>query len=88
MYLLMLVVFVIGYFLIAVEHSIKIDKAASAVLTGVLCWTVLIFGKDVIFADMAAHGGERAGDLLHFLDESLLEHLGEISEILFSFWEP
>lgn len=80
MYLLMIVVFVIGYFLIAVEHSIKIDKAASAVLTGVLCWTVLIFGKDMI---LGGHGGEHGGDMLHYLDESLLEHLGEISEILF-----
>lgn len=35
-----IVVFVIGYFCIAVEHSIKINKTASALLTGVLCWTL------------------------------------------------
>lgn len=40
---LMIVVFVIGYACIALEHPIKIDKAASAILTGVLCWTLYVF---------------------------------------------
>ena len=74
MYLLMIVAFVLGYFLIALEHPLKIDKAASAVLTGVICWTLLIFGQEVIFSDPV---GE------HFIEESLLHHVGEIAEILF-----
>jgi len=49
MYTLMIVVFVIGYLLIALEHNIHIDKGASALLTGVLVWTILIFGADSIW---------------------------------------
>ena len=35
-------VFVIGYLAIAFEHSLKVHKTASAVLTGVVCWTLFI----------------------------------------------
>jgi Na+/H+ antiporter NhaD/arsenite permease-like protein len=53
MYILMVIVFVVGYLAIALEHPIKIDKAASALLTGVLCWTVLVFGAgDILNIDM------------------------------------
>lgn len=53
MYLLMIIVFVLGYLAIALEHPIKIDKAASALLTGVMCWTVLVFGAgDILNIDM------------------------------------
>lgn len=79
MYLLMILIFVIGYVFIALEHTFKIDKAASAVLTGVLTWTALVFGKDAILGTELAHGS----DLMHYVEESLLEHLGEIGEILF-----
>jgi len=37
-----IVVFIIGYLAIAFEHPIKINKTASAILTGVLCWTLLV----------------------------------------------
>lgn len=37
---LIIVVFVIGYICIALEHTIKINKTASALLTGVICWTL------------------------------------------------
>ena len=37
---LILIVFIIGYLAIALEHSIKINKSASAILTGVICWTL------------------------------------------------
>jgi len=37
---IVIIVFVIGYFCIALEHPIKINKTASAILTGVLCWTL------------------------------------------------
>jgi Na+/H+ antiporter NhaD/arsenite permease-like protein len=35
-------VFIAGYALIALEHVVKINKAATALLTGVLCWTVYV----------------------------------------------
>lgn len=74
-YLLMAAVFVIGYLCIALEHPIKIDKAASAILTAVLCWTILVFGADQIFTS--------APDELHGIAAELRHHLGEIAEILF-----
>lgn len=82
MYLLILVIFVIGYTFIALEHKFKIDKAASALLTGVLCWTVLVFGRDTLLA----HNPELSNhleDSITFIDHTLLEHVGEIAEILF-----
>ncbi len=60
-------IFLIGYLAIVLEHPIKINKAASALLTGVLCWTVYILNQS---------DKER---VLH----QLFEHLGEISGILF-----
>jgi Na+/H+ antiporter NhaD/arsenite permease-like protein len=39
-----ILVFVIGYLAIALEHPIKINKTASALLTGVLCWTIYALG--------------------------------------------
>ena len=44
----LVVVFIIGYFCIAMEHSIKIDKSATALLLGMLMWVLFIFGADSI----------------------------------------
>jgi Na+/H+ antiporter NhaD/arsenite permease-like protein len=61
------ILFVLGYTAIALEHQIKINKAASALLIGVLCWTVyILFSNDQ-----------------HLINEQLTEHLGELSGILF-----
>lgn len=64
---LLLIIFAVGYLAIAAEHSININKAASALLTAVLCWTVYIV---------------MAGDI-HLVGEQLAHHLGELSGILF-----
>jgi Na+/H+ antiporter NhaD/arsenite permease-like protein len=39
----MLIVFIIGYIAIALEHFLHINKAATALLLGVVCWIVLVF---------------------------------------------
>ena len=64
---LMILIFVLGYLAIALEHPIKIDKAASALITGVLVWTLFVL----------------SGADQHFIEEELLHHLSEISSILF-----
>lgn len=61
------VVFIIGYALIAFEHKLKVNKAALALLTGVMCWVLYI---------LPSHD-------IHHVGEQLIEHLGEISGILF-----
>jgi len=42
---LVIVVFVLGYLAIALEHPLKINKTASALLTGVICWTLFILAE-------------------------------------------
>lgn len=64
---LIIIVFVLGYLAIALEHPIKIDKAASALLTGVACWTLYAFTG--VNHETVEHG--------------LLHHVYEISSILF-----
>ena len=67
MHILITIVFIIGYAAIALEHPLKINKTATALLTGVLCWMVYILGS-------------ANTDLV---SEQLYEHLGGISGILF-----
>lgn len=67
MYTLMIALFVLGYAAIAFEHSIKIDKAASALITGVVLWAIYVLG----------------GANLHDAEHHLLEHVSEIASILF-----
>jgi Na+/H+ antiporter NhaD/arsenite permease-like protein len=42
---IIIIVFVIGYLCIAFEHPIKVNKTASAILTGVLCWTLFMLSQ-------------------------------------------
>ncbi|MFZ3184945.1 MAG: sodium:proton antiporter NhaD [Pseudomonas sp.] len=76
MYALMALIFVLGYLCIAFEHPLKIDKAASAILTAVICWTLLVLGAESILPLTGSAAG-------HAVTGELRHHLGEISEILF-----
>ena len=67
MEILIMLIFVLGYAAIAFEHNIKLNKAAAALITGVLCWVVFI----VAMPDK------------ELINEQLTEHLGELSGILF-----
>ncbi len=67
MYLLIAAVFVLGYLAIVFEHQLGIDKAAAALVTGVLCWTLYML------SGVSHETGEHA----------LLEHFSEIAGILF-----
>jgi len=77
MYVAIILVFAIGYAAIALEHVIKINKTASALLIAVMCWVLLIFGRDTIFTTLSPEHS------IDFITESLLTQVGEISEILF-----
>jgi Na+/H+ antiporter NhaD/arsenite permease-like protein len=48
-----IVVFLLGYLAIVFEHQIHINKAASAVLTGVLCWTIYAMNYDTLAPEQA-----------------------------------
>jgi Na+/H+ antiporter NhaD/arsenite permease-like protein len=93
MFILMIVVFILGYVAIALEHPLKVDKAATALLIGVLTWVVLILGADQILVHSAsfkdylqAHGGENHGwkTYIDFIThQEVVHHLGEIAQIIF-----
>lgn len=91
MFILMVVIFILGYTAIALEHTIHIDKAATALLTGVLVWVLYILDSTHIVGNLAEshhwlefikihpHGNE-----VDFISHhELLHHLSEISEIVF-----
>lgn len=65
---LMIAVFLIGYACIALEHPLKVNKAAPALIIGVLTWVLYI-----------TMGNLPAEETL----EHLQHHLGETSETLF-----
>jgi Na+/H+ antiporter NhaD/arsenite permease-like protein len=67
MTLIIIAVFVLGYLAIAFEHPLKVNKAAAALITGVICWTLYIMG----------------GSEPEHVVEELIAHLGEIASILF-----
>lgn len=64
---LILAVFGVGYVCIAMEHKLKINKTATALLTGVLTWVIYILATP-------------DKDAVNF---ALVEHLGDVSSILF-----
>lgn len=67
MVLLIVCVFILGYIAITLEHAIHVNKAASALITAVVCWTIVILNTSE--PDAVA--------------TSLSHHLSETSEIIF-----
>lgn len=66
---LIITIFIIGYAAIAMEHTVKINKAATALVTGVLCWTVYMISadnKEVVTGQLSAHLGDLS-QILFFL---------------------
>ena len=65
---LIIIAFIIGYLFITIENKIHINKAAIAILTGALCWTIYVMftstGSEIVLSE-------------------LVEHVGSISQIIF-----
>ncbi len=61
-------IFILGYLGIIFEHTIKVDKAAIALVTGILCW--------LLFFNL--HEGDLATKI-----EQLNHHLSGIAQVLF-----
>lgn len=87
-----IVLFVIGYGAIALEHPIKINKTATALITGVLCWTLFAFQPPTEtflesdhFKSFAARFADlHQGEVYQAFIKSELSHtLGQIAAILF-----
>jgi len=50
MFILMVVIFVLGYTSIALEHPIKIEKAASALLLGSILWALYALSSNQVLS--------------------------------------
>ncbi len=85
-----ILVFVMGYLAITLEHSIKIDKLIPALVMMAICWALIALGLESFpqWFDSSKHAllegfGEFSLDeKTHLMEETLLHHLGKTSEIL------
>ncbi|MCR4660304.1 MAG: sodium:proton antiporter NhaD [Bacteroidales bacterium] len=73
----LLAIFIVGYACIALEHPLKVNKTATALMLGTFLWTFFMF----------CHGTAQPGmdsDTWHsFISSHLIENLGETAEIVF-----
>jgi Na+/H+ antiporter NhaD/arsenite permease-like protein len=98
MFIAMVVVFVLGYLAIALEHPLRVDKAVPALMIGSLLWVLYMLGAfDIFSAGLSptwnefsatlqneGHGEGMVEQMRHFIVHTeIIRHLGEISEILF-----
>lgn len=85
-----ILVFVMGYLAITLEHNIKLDKLIPALIMMAICWALVALGVDSFsnWFDSSKHalvegfGALAHDDKLHLVEETLLHHLGKTAEIL------
>jgi len=85
-----ILIFVLGYLAITLEHNLKIDKLIPALVMMALCWALVALGIDgfTTWFDSGKHAlvdnfaGMVHEDKLHLMEETLLHHLGKTAEIL------
>lgn len=75
------VVFVLGYALIAMESLTKVNKAAIALLMLVACWTLYMFDPASYVGLM--HPGYSGENVIEKVTSIIQEHLGDTSTTLF-----
>ncbi|MEG1379916.1 MAG: sodium:proton antiporter NhaD [Bacteroidales bacterium] len=94
---LMGVLFVIGYVLISLEHSIKINKAATALVVSMVLWTIYAFAAPWLVPALngtefqhyltvnpaLASLSQHAQVIDYVVNVQLLEHVGDVGEIIF-----
>ena len=88
MFYLMIVVFIIGYVCIALEHPLHINKSATALLLATILWVLFATGNPTAFpayADFQEYllNHPDATFLSWLTQVPLIEHLGSVAEILF-----
>ena len=96
----MILLFIAGYIFIAMEHTVKVNKAGVALLIGTLLWvlyvylapdTVLIVSPDAFNHFVQTHPELQLHDfntqVRHFvIDHQILESIGDICRNLFFCW--
>jgi Na+/H+ antiporter NhaD/arsenite permease-like protein len=88
MFTIMIVVFITGYIFIALEHPVRINKSATALLLGTMMWVLFAVGDPSSFPAytdysqyLQLHPDSSFTDWLTHVP--LIEHLGGVAEILF-----
>lgn len=92
---ILIIIFAIGYLAIALEHPIKIDKTASALLLGMAMWVVYAIGAEEIvpyvnpeaFRNFVNEHGLAGSDLMsqslkYITQVQIVESVGEITQTL------
>lgn len=88
---LIIIIFILGYLAITLEHNLKLDKLIPALGMMAILWAIVAFGIDNFtnWFDSAAHAlidgfsSFTSEEKHHLLEETLLHHLGKTAEILF-----
>ena len=87
---IIILVFVLGYLAITLEHNLKIDKLIPALVMMAVCWAIVALGVDSFsnWFDSSKHALVEGfsslahPDKMHLVEETLLHHLGKTAEIL------
>lgn len=87
---IILLIFILGYLAITLEHSLKVDKLVPALAMMAVLWAMVALNIDVFpsWYDSAKQSVMETFSLLnhaekvHILEETLLHHLGKTAEIL------
>ncbi|QMU64015.1 MAG: sodium:proton antiporter [Flavobacteriaceae bacterium] len=85
-----IIVFILGYLAITLEHSLKVDKLIPALAMMAICWAIVALGIDSFsgWFDSSKHALVEGftsmlhDDKMHLAEETLLHHLGKTAEIL------
>ena len=85
-----IIVFVMGYLAITLEHNLKIGKLIPALVMMAISWALISLGLDYFpnWFDSAKHalidtfGSLSHDEKAHLMEETLLHHLGKTAEIL------
>ena len=78
-----IVVFVLGYALIAMESLTKVNKAAVALLMFVFCWTLYMFDPAPLVQLMHPDFTGTGDKVVSFVNTLITEHLGDTATTLF-----
>ena len=85
-----LIVFILGYLAITIEHTLKVDKLIPALLMMAIAWALISFGIDGFQNWFDSHHGHlihgfdeyNHGARMELLEGTLLHHFGKTCEIL------
>lgn len=84
MYLLMIILFVLGYIAIATEHQIHVNKAATALIMCSVLWTIYIFYAPELYTSPLDQNHAAIQKTTEYVTHhELIEGVGEVAEILF-----